>query len=145
MLLIFAAYYFFFNDTATTEIYTLSLHDALPIPHHPDSSASTRGSTPAPPPAEPCSPHRPVRSSTSTPPGCSGRCARSRPRRPDCSPGGAATSAAPSPRNRSRRPRLSATKALLTSAEAGQGGRRAVDKGAQTVFEGLLAGRTAAL
>src|SRR3712207_7868815 len=23
--------YFFFNDTATTEIYTLSLHDALPI------------------------------------------------------------------------------------------------------------------
>src|SRR2546430_11322974 len=27
MLLVF----FFFNDTATTEIYTLSLHDALPI------------------------------------------------------------------------------------------------------------------
>src|SRR3712207_7350749 len=27
---------FFFNDTATTEIYTLSLHDALPIsPHAP--------------------------------------------------------------------------------------------------------------
>src|SRR3712207_7754494 len=25
------AVYFFFNDTATTEIYTLSLHDALPI------------------------------------------------------------------------------------------------------------------
>src|SRR5256885_15266052 len=24
---------FFFNDTATTEIYTLSLHDALPICH----------------------------------------------------------------------------------------------------------------
>src|SRR5690242_21104847 len=24
-------YYFFFNATATTEIYTLSLHDALPI------------------------------------------------------------------------------------------------------------------
>src|SRR3712207_9283436 len=24
-------YNFFFNDTATTEIYTLSLHDALPI------------------------------------------------------------------------------------------------------------------
>ena len=23
--------FFFFNDTATTEIYTLSLHDALPI------------------------------------------------------------------------------------------------------------------
>src|SRR3712207_7812524 len=25
--------FFFFNDTATTEIYTLSLHDALPILH----------------------------------------------------------------------------------------------------------------
>src|SRR3712207_8968158 len=25
---------FFFNDTATTEIYTLSLHDALPISRH---------------------------------------------------------------------------------------------------------------
>jgi len=23
--------FFFFNDTSTTEIYTLSLHDALPI------------------------------------------------------------------------------------------------------------------
>src|SRR5437868_14950263 len=29
--------FFFFNDTATTEIYTLSLHDALPI-----SSAAVR-------------------------------------------------------------------------------------------------------
>src|SRR2546430_17313116 len=26
-----SAMFFFFNDTATTEIYTLSLHDALPI------------------------------------------------------------------------------------------------------------------
>src|SRR2546430_7723095 len=26
--------FFFFNDTATTEIYTLSLHDALPICRH---------------------------------------------------------------------------------------------------------------
>src|SRR3989454_5836976 len=26
-----SSHYFFFNDTATTEIYTLSLHDALPI------------------------------------------------------------------------------------------------------------------
>src|SRR6266480_1177830 len=26
-----ASFFFFFNDTATTEIYTLSLHDALPI------------------------------------------------------------------------------------------------------------------
>src|SRR5256885_13621049 len=27
----FTSFFFFFNDTATTEIYTLSLHDALPI------------------------------------------------------------------------------------------------------------------
>src|SRR2546425_13316724 len=27
----FCHHFFFFNDTATTEIYTLSLHDALPI------------------------------------------------------------------------------------------------------------------
>src|SRR2546422_1211481 len=35
--------FFFFNDTATTEIYTLSLHDALPI----SSWAQTRTSPPA--------------------------------------------------------------------------------------------------
>src|SRR2546426_11161664 len=29
----FISFFFFFNDTATTEIYTLSLHDALPIFH----------------------------------------------------------------------------------------------------------------
>src|SRR2546427_7756829 len=51
--------FFFFNDTATTEIYTLSLHDALPIchgaieravthsvePHHRAIAASDRKST----------------------------------------------------------------------------------------------------
>src|SRR5574343_1557940 len=31
MLVSFVLPFFFFNDTATTEIYTLSLHDALPI------------------------------------------------------------------------------------------------------------------
>src|SRR6266540_689352 len=36
--------FFFFNDTATTEIYTLSLHDALPI------SAQGPGPVPAPDP-----------------------------------------------------------------------------------------------
>src|SRR5256885_9136760 len=30
-VLIITRLFFFFNDTATTEIYTLSLHDALPI------------------------------------------------------------------------------------------------------------------
>src|SRR4051812_50214126 len=29
--LIYSFFFFFFNDTATTEIYPLSLHDALPI------------------------------------------------------------------------------------------------------------------
>src|SRR5262249_60689468 len=29
--------FFFFNDTATTEIYTLSLHDALPIYRSPEA------------------------------------------------------------------------------------------------------------
>src|SRR5690349_23680736 len=29
--MLFVSIFFFFNDTATTEIYTLSLHDALPI------------------------------------------------------------------------------------------------------------------
>src|SRR6266498_5810290 len=29
--MLFLVFCFFFNDTATTEIYTLSLHDALPI------------------------------------------------------------------------------------------------------------------
>src|SRR5260370_4249650 len=31
LLLVSFLIFFFFNDTATTEIYTLSLHDALPI------------------------------------------------------------------------------------------------------------------
>src|SRR3989442_10871754 len=32
--MIITTLFFFFNDTATTEIYTLSLHDALPICRH---------------------------------------------------------------------------------------------------------------
>src|SRR5260370_42013725 len=34
--------FFFFNDTATTEIYTLSLHDALPILVNITSSVNSR-------------------------------------------------------------------------------------------------------
>src|SRR3712207_9029785 len=34
--------FFFFNDTATTEIYTLSLHDALPISPHCRPSSRAR-------------------------------------------------------------------------------------------------------
>src|SRR3712207_8780120 len=33
--------FFFFNDTATTEIYTLSLHDALPIYRNRDGPTPT--------------------------------------------------------------------------------------------------------
>src|SRR3712207_8959970 len=37
---------FFFNDTATTEIYTLSLHDALPISKEPVDAGELPDSTP---------------------------------------------------------------------------------------------------
>src|SRR3712207_9442595 len=54
-----SVYVFFFNDTATTEIYTLSLHDALPIylpirlgtPSHPTSARVTWRITRSRPPA----------------------------------------------------------------------------------------------
>src|SRR6266566_8480745 len=46
-------FFFFFNDTATTEIYTLSLHDALPIcagrrarPRLPGRADEWRGAAP---------------------------------------------------------------------------------------------------
>src|SRR3982751_7095454 len=42
--------FFFFNDTATTELYTLSLHDALPI--------CTRAVASSPPPAHAATPPR---------------------------------------------------------------------------------------
>src|SRR2546430_11283960 len=38
-------FFFFFNDTATTEIYTLSLHDALPIYSSNDLSVTNGSST----------------------------------------------------------------------------------------------------
>src|SRR5260221_10397893 len=37
-------FFFFFNDTATTEIYTLSLHDALPISDTPEPDKSAQES-----------------------------------------------------------------------------------------------------
>src|SRR2546429_4152601 len=37
--------FFFFNDTATTEIYTLSLHDALPISTPPPRWSRSRGAS----------------------------------------------------------------------------------------------------
>src|SRR3712207_7916879 len=38
--------FFFFNDTATTEIYTLSLHDALPISVSTQATARNRTRVP---------------------------------------------------------------------------------------------------
>src|SRR2546430_17501605 len=35
MISFISLFFFFFNDTATTEIYTLSLHDSLPISRSP--------------------------------------------------------------------------------------------------------------
>src|SRR5258708_34378776 len=45
------SFFFFFNDTATTEIYTLSLHDALPISSISSPLLSRRA--PAPPTVPP--------------------------------------------------------------------------------------------
>src|SRR3989454_12047952 len=47
--LAFLFYFFFFNDTATTEIYTLSLHDALPISRVSFSHSSATRPLPFPP------------------------------------------------------------------------------------------------
>src|SRR2546427_7100800 len=46
-----SSFLFFFNDTATTEIYTLSLHDALPISSwSPPRSAASSSTTSRRPP-----------------------------------------------------------------------------------------------
>src|SRR2546422_4348819 len=45
---VFLFLFFFFNDTATTEIYTLSLHDALPISGSTASTMFPRGSARSP-------------------------------------------------------------------------------------------------
>src|SRR2546430_1670759 len=42
MTVLISSFFFFFNDTATTEIYTLSLHDALPILNKTTLRASNR-------------------------------------------------------------------------------------------------------
>src|SRR5256885_12083285 len=40
------SFFFFFNDTATTEIYTLSLHDALPIWSRDNARTDSSGDCP---------------------------------------------------------------------------------------------------
>src|SRR2546422_3628127 len=49
--------FFFFNDTATTEIYTLSLHDALPIARGGDVRGSLDAAVRAPRAARERAPH----------------------------------------------------------------------------------------
>src|SRR2546430_4944641 len=68
---LYTSSFFFFNDTATTEIYTLSLHDALPI----CAEAPSTG----------CSPHsdRRRRAWDSARPECSSARDRRRERRPN--------------------------------------------------------------
>src|SRR6266481_10066862 len=53
--------FFFFNDTATTEIYTLSLHDALPI------LTGQPQEFPLPGSSGPCDPSRPRAGATDLP------------------------------------------------------------------------------
>src|SRR2546429_9168588 len=57
-------FFFFFNDTATTEIYTLSLHDALPIFSNPTWNGQRRNvGIPAGRPSgcrEPCDARGPI-------------------------------------------------------------------------------------
>src|SRR6266850_3937445 len=50
--LYFSILFFFFNDTATTEIYTLSLHDALPISGTGGSRTWPSSSARPPPPRD---------------------------------------------------------------------------------------------
>src|SRR6266699_7022081 len=52
VVIIFIFFFFFFHDTATTEIYTLSLHDALPI------SSSPSFQSPVPISGSPWTPRR---------------------------------------------------------------------------------------
>src|SRR3712207_8439964 len=70
---LFRVYFFFFNDTATTEIYTLSLHDALPISVRSlPAPAGAESGTPRPCTRSPTSDRiRPV--PTSSPPGSADR------------------------------------------------------------------------
>src|SRR3712207_8319067 len=68
--------YLFFNDTATTEIYTLSLHDALPIsspvrtrsPHEAPAPPAPASTAPAPPRSRPPPAARRSAASTAPPP-----------------------------------------------------------------------------
>src|SRR5712664_4857489 len=72
--------FFFFNDTATTDIYTLSLHDALPISpgplKKPDTPCSTISTNP--PRAYPATGQPAIWASAQTIPNGSSQCTGSR-------------------------------------------------------------------
>src|SRR6266550_5493321 len=70
MLLPIAPSFFFFNDTATTEIYTLSLHDALPIcaPARAVRPAATPALRIAAPPTQESAPPPPATPAPAHPP-----------------------------------------------------------------------------
>src|SRR5690242_21803896 len=55
LVLLLFSLFFFFNDTATTEIYTLSLHDALPISSHSYPARTTTDSATPRPAGRSCS------------------------------------------------------------------------------------------
>src|SRR5256885_17231361 len=55
-VLLSLVFFFFFNDTATTEIYTLSLHDALPICSQNDQDTRPRATLLEMPMLEPSTP-----------------------------------------------------------------------------------------
>src|SRR2546422_3572962 len=59
---------FFLNDTATTEIYTLSLHDALPISSSPTPSPSSSCPNRRPLTCSGAAASRPTNGTTSPPP-----------------------------------------------------------------------------
>src|SRR3712207_7822982 len=72
--------FFFFNDTATTEIYTLSLHDALPISAGRSAGRGRPGAA-AGFPSSGCCPRAPGSSAPNAPAWRTGRnAARYRPR-----------------------------------------------------------------
>src|SRR2546422_1178115 len=63
-VLSFLRFFFFFNDTATTEIYTLSLHDALPICPLPGPASALRAPFGEGAPSARCQRRDPDRKST---------------------------------------------------------------------------------
>src|SRR3712207_7216029 len=71
----------FFNDTATTEIYTLSLHDALPISSAWPSTAVPRWPPPSAPTPSPTRPPAPADRPSTSPPPSPDRCGSTRPPR----------------------------------------------------------------